>query len=117
MGNVFNLGCSAEDATVNMTQVRIDYDESVKNASSAAQSGDLLWIAGAACSVVSAASVALGTLIQKLALNKNDALPDDKKAKMVGGLLMSKLWLFGFLTMVTLQFPLSIVVSLLSHFF
>ncbi|KAH9254081.1 hypothetical protein BASA81_007956 [Batrachochytrium salamandrivorans] len=60
-------------------------------------------------SILSALAVSLGTVLQKKAHIDDLALPPAQRHRRKAGILFSRMWLCGFLTMLLLQIPLTFV--------
>lgn len=67
------------------------------------------WILGMVFSILSALAVSLGTVLQKKAHIDDLALPPAQRHRRKAGILFSRMWLCGFLTMLLLQIPLTFV--------
>jgi len=73
--------------------------------------GDTDWkyIVGVAASLISSAGSAIGLVMQKFAHNSQEALPEGEKWPEKGGLILSPLWMFGFVLLVIIPLPFDLV--------
>jgi len=66
-----------------------------------------LWLIGFGLTILSSLAVSSGTVLQKKAHMVDQQLPPEKKARRKGGMLMSRMWITGFVLMAGLQIPLA----------
>lgn len=107
VASFFTLDCSAELSNSSMTN--LTNMNATSSESDDFLDGEYVWMIGIACTILSSCATAVGSLMQKQAHNINDKLPEEKKAKEFGGLLMSKRWLAAFMLMVTVPLPFDFV--------
>ena len=106
MGNT--LDCSVNSTALLFGNASANATNEPTEQELAAQ-GNYLWLVGVGATLVSALAVSLGSILQKLAHNVNQAKPAEERSREFMGLLWNPVWLLGLSMMVLLQLPLSLV--------
>jgi len=78
---------------------------------SGAAGADAAWFIGIVCSVSGSVGSAMGLVVQKLAHNQQDRLPDGQKRLEFFGIQFNFMWFLGFFLLVAVPMPLSLAAA------